>query len=356
MMRQVFAGAGVLFLVPVLFIGVLGGSGQHAVGAPGQVEGIPAPVLEAYVQAAARLEDEYAGCVGMTWPVLAGIGKVESNHVSGRQVSASGDVRPKMIGPRLDGSGAGGNTTPHHDSDGGEWDGDEVFDRAVGPMQFIPTTWASHGLDGNGDGIADPHNIHDAMWSAAVYLCVSHPDAEPVDFTDDEHLEAALLRYNLADWYVDKVVEHIETYSEIAAQAAAQVPRVGSGVSTEQGRAAAEWALAQVGKPYIWGGTGPHAFDCSGLTMQAWKAAGVALPRVTTDQVNTGTRVDLSDLQPGDLLFYDTGAPGGSPSHVTMYVGGGQMVNAPRTGQSIRVEPVDGTYYPTVFVAAVRPG
>ncbi|USY20719.1 C40 family peptidase [Nocardiopsis exhalans] len=90
--------------------------------------------------------------------------------------------------------------------------------------------------------------------------------------------------------------------------------------------------------------------------MQAWKAAGVSLPRVTTDQVNTGTRIGLDELQSGELLFYDTGAPGGSPSHVTMYVGGGQMVNSPRTGQSIRVEPVDGPYYPTVFVAAVRPG
>ena len=158
-----------------------------------------------------------------------------------------------------------------------------------------------------------------------MYLCVSHPDAGLVDFTDPDHLKAALLRYNQAGWYVDKVMGHIEAYTEIAAQAtAAEAPVVGSGVSTQQGRTAAEWALAQVGKPYIWGGTGPNGFDCSGLTMGAWKAAGVSLPRVTTDQVNTGTRVKLDELQPGDLLFYDTGAPGGSPSHVTMYVGGGR--------------------------------
>ncbi|WP_370013503.1 C40 family peptidase [Nocardiopsis sp. Huas11] len=69
-----------------------------------------------------------------------------------------------------------------------------------------------------------------------------------------------------------------------------------------------------------------------------------------------GTRFELGELLPGDLLFYDTGAPGGSPSRVTMYVGDGQMVNVPRTGQSIRVEPVAGDYYSARFVAAVRPG
>ena len=355
MIRHAVTGAGLLFLVPVLFIGVLGSQDQQSDAVPGEVEGIPAPVLGAYVQAANRLEQEYEQCQGMTWPVLAGIGKVESDHVADREVSAAGDVRPRMIGPRLDGSGVGGNTTPHYDSDGGEWDGDDEYDRAVGPMQFIPTTWETHGLDGNGDGVADPHNIHDAMWSAAVYLCVSEPDGAPVDFTDEGDLEAALLRYNRAGWYVDKVVGHVDAYAEIAAQAVEKVS-VGSGAGTEQGRAAAEWALAQVGKPYEWGGEGPDVFDCSGLTKKAWEAAGVTLPRVTTAQVNVGTRVDLSELQPGDLFFYDTGAWGGSPSHVTMYVGDGQMVNAPRSGQNIRVEPVDGDYYSSVFVAAVRPG
>ena len=356
MIRYVIAGAGVLFLVPVLFIGVLGSREQLLGGVPLQVEGIPAPVLAAYVQAATRLEGEHEQCQGMTWPVLAGIGKVESNHVVDREVSASGDVRPKMLGPPLDGSGVGGNTTPHFDSDGGELDGDVEYDRAVGPMQFLPATWASHGLDGNGDGASDPHNVFDAVWSAAVYLCVSELEGVPVDFSDEDDLEAALLRYNRAGWYVDKVRDHIDTYTTIAAQAAAEIPMVGSGTSSEQGRAAAEWALAQVGKPYVWGGEGPHGFDCSGLTMKAWEAAGISLPRVTTDQVNAGARIGLTELQPGDLLFYDTGAPGGSPSHVTMYVGGGRMVNAPRTGQNIRIDSVENDYYSKVFVAAVRPG
>ncbi|WDZ90580.1 bifunctional lytic transglycosylase/C40 family peptidase [Nocardiopsis sp. HUAS JQ3] len=336
-----------------VFIGALG-SGEHQAGIPHGVEGIPDTVLLAYAQAAMRLEEERPGCTGMTWPVLAGIGKVESGHADGSEVSSSGRVNPLILGPRLDGSGAGGNTTPHGDSDEGAWDGDDGFDRAVGPMQFIPTTWASHGLDASGDDVADPHNVFDAAWSAAVYLCVSDPEASDVDFTDEDDLEAALLRYNGSASYVRKVRAHIDEYTELAAQTAPLLVG-GSGAGSEQGRAAAEWALAQVGKPYLWGGTGPHAFDCSGLTMQAWAAAGVSIPRVTTDQVAAGVRVGLDELQPGDLLFYDTGS-GASPSHVTMYVGEGQMVNAPRTGTAIRVEPVDGDYYSSRFVAAVRPG
>ena len=356
MIRYAVGAAGAVFLLVPVFIGAMAGTGRQLAVVPQGVEGVPDVVLSAYAHAAGRLEEEYPGCEGMTWPVLAGIGRKESEHAAGSEVTSSGRVhRPLITGPRLDGSGAGGNTTPHPDTDGGEWDGDTEFDRAVGPMQFLPATWASHGLDASGDGVADPHNIFDAAWSAAVYLCVSDPEPGGVDFTDEDDLEAALLRYNRSASYVEEVRGFIDAYAELAVQAA-PVPVAGSGAGSAQGRVAAQWALAQVGKPYLWGGTGPGAFDCSGLVMRAWEAAGVALPRVTTDQVNAGSRVGLGELQPGDLLFYDTGAPGGSPSHVTMYVGGGQMVNSPRTGQLIRVEPVDGAYYSSVFVAAVRPG
>ncbi|MFC3520141.1 C40 family peptidase [Streptomonospora nanhaiensis] len=121
------------------------------------------------------------------------------------------------------------------------------------------------------------------------------------------------------------------------------------------GATAAQWALGHVGKPYVWGGTGPHGFDCSGLVMRAWQHAGTDIPRVTTDQYRIGTPVPLDRLRPGDLLFYDTGGPGGAPAHVTMYVGDGQMVNAPSSGKTIRVEPVESAYYGPLFMGARRP-
>ncbi|MCY9787116.1 bifunctional lytic transglycosylase/C40 family peptidase [Nocardiopsis sp. EMB25] len=353
MVRLVIGVGTTMVLLPVIIGAVAGGNLQHAQMPRSGVRGIPDVLLAAYVNAAMRLEELHPGCTGMTWPLLAGIGRKESTHAAGSQIDPDGDVNPAIVGPRLDGSGAGGNTTPHADSDGGVWDGDGVYDRAVGPMQFLPVTWESHGVDGSGDGTADPQNVFDATLGAAVYLCVSHPEGAAVDFTDDRQRREALLRYNHSNAYVREVLGYAEEYARIAARAAVRVP---SGASGEQGRVAVEWALAQVGKPYLWGGTGPGAFDCSGLVMRAWEAAGVSIPRVTTDQVNSGTRVSLDGLQPGDLLFYDTGAPGGSPSHVTMYVGDGQMVNAPGSGRFVRVEPVDGTYYSARFVAAVRPG
>ncbi|MFV2198829.1 C40 family peptidase [Nocardiopsis sp. LOL_012] len=353
MIRHALGAAGALFLLVPVFIGALTDGGEQAGALPQGIAEIPDAVLRAYVQAAGGLETEYPGCTGMAWPVLAGIGKVESDHAAGHRLSSTGRARPPITGPRLDGTGAGGNTTAHTDSDHGRWDGDTEFDRAVGPMQFLPATWASYGLDATGDGTADPHNVFDAAWSAAVYLCLSSPEAAAVDFTDTDDLHAALLRYNRSASYAQKVRGHIDTYTALAART---VPVSGAGASSAQGRSAARWALDQVGKPYLWGGTGPGAFDCSGLVMRAWEAAGVRLPRVTTDQVNAGRRIALDQVQPGDLLFYETGAPGGSPSHVTMYVGDGQMVNAPGTGRSIRVEPVGGAYYSARFVAAVRPG
>ncbi|MGW1808029.1 NlpC/P60 family protein [Streptomyces sp. NPDC002078] len=110
------------------------------------------------------------------------------------------------------------------------------------------------------------------------------------------------------------------------------------------------FARAQIGKPYVWGATGPDSYDCSGLTQAAWKAAGVSLPRTTYDQVNAGTTVSLADARPGDLIFfYD------DISHVGVYIGNGMMIHAPKPGAYVREESI---YYggESIIHSVVRPG
>ncbi|MBW8799283.1 MAG: C40 family peptidase [Streptomyces sp.] len=109
------------------------------------------------------------------------------------------------------------------------------------------------------------------------------------------------------------------------------------------------FARAQIGKPYVWGATGPGSYDCSGLSQAAWKAAGVSLPRTTYDQVNAGTTVSLADARPGDLVFfYD------DVSHVGIYIGDGMMIHAPKPGAYVREESI---YYggESIIHSVVRP-
>ncbi|MEV2262971.1 NlpC/P60 family protein [Streptomyces anulatus] len=128
-------------------------------------------------------------------------------------------------------------------------------------------------------------------------------------------------------------------------------PGSGSGSGTDSGYAAkAEkvlaFARAQIGKPYVWGASGPSSYDCSGLTQAAWREAGVTLPRTTWDQVEFGTRVATSDLKPGDLVFfYD------DISHVGIYKGDGMMIHAPKPGANVREESI---YYMPIY-GSVRP-
>ncbi|MEU9705598.1 NlpC/P60 family protein [Streptomyces sp. NPDC047981] len=125
-------------------------------------------------------------------------------------------------------------------------------------------------------------------------------------------------------------------------------PDSGAGDSTYAAKAekALAFARAQIGKPYVWGATGPSSYDCSGLTQAAWKAAGVDLPRTTWDQVKVGTRVATDDLLPGDLVFfYD------DISHVGLYIGDGKMIHAPKPGANVREESI---YYMPIY-GSVRP-
>ncbi|GGK88105.1 hypothetical protein Sme01_00950 [Sphaerisporangium melleum] len=121
-----------------------------------------------------------------------------------------------------------------------------------------------------------------------------------------------------------------------------------TGPASGNARAALQFAFAQIGKPYRYGGTGPGSWDCSGLTQASWRAAGVSLPRTAAEQYSWGAsrRVPLSAVQPGDLLF------AAGLGHVGMYAGGGNMVHAPRTGDVVKVTPLSS--YRTL-IGAVRP-
>ncbi|WP_240759092.1 lytic transglycosylase domain-containing protein, partial [Phytoactinopolyspora endophytica] len=167
--------------------------------------GIPGLVLEAYQQAAESWNERQASC-NIRWQILAGVGKVESSHARGGQATEQGDTQPRILGPVLNG-GPGIAAIP--DTDGGHWDADSTWDRAVGPMQFIPGTWKAFGVDAAGDGAADPHNVFDATLSAAKYLCFGGGD-----LSTDYGLSSALRRYNNSAAYVHKVMEWIEAYDK----------------------------------------------------------------------------------------------------------------------------------------------
>ncbi|MEU9033351.1 C40 family peptidase [Streptomyces sp. NPDC048352] len=312
--------------------------------------GIPERMMAAYLTGAAQVTAHVPGCKGMRWQVLAGIARVESDHAAGHLVGASGDIDPIITGPRLDGSGAGGNTTPIHDSDGGRWDNDSAYDRAVGPFQFLPETFLAYGKDGNKDGTISPHNADDAAAAAAVYLC-----GNGRNLADREQLRAAIHTYNLSWAYVDDVMSGIDRYDSLGTAPAVPSGNIGAVIQA---------ALAQQGVPYSWGGGGPGGpstgiccspggqdggavtgFDCSGLTQYAYAKAGIMLPRTAATQAGVGRRIPASAgygaLRPGDLIFYGYSPTSDSTiHHVGIYLGDGKMINAPRPGTQVRIDPV----------------
>jgi membrane-bound lytic murein transglycosylase B len=155
---------------------------------------LPEAALSAYKRAATTMASTDPTC-HLPWTLLAAIGRVESDHgrYGGSVLATDGVSRPAIIGIALNGKGP---VAAIRDTDGGKLDGDEKWDRAVGPMQFIPSTWAWAGRDGDGDGKQNPHDIDDAALSAADYLCSG------VDLRDSDAMDAAILRYNPSDYYV----------------------------------------------------------------------------------------------------------------------------------------------------------
>jgi membrane-bound lytic murein transglycosylase B len=170
---------------------------------------IPRLILDAYRRAAAAVQA--TGCQ-LPWSALAAIGKIESDHgrSHGGALTINGDLVPPIIGPTLDGTNG---TALVRDTDHGRWDGDPVYDHAVGPMQIIPSTWAVIGRDGNGDGVADPNNIYDATLSAGWYLCRAAP---AISATNDQALSQALFSYNHADFYVTEALALTHLYGAVA--------------------------------------------------------------------------------------------------------------------------------------------
>ncbi len=121
------------------------------------------------------------------------------------------------------------------------------------------------------------------------------------------------------------------------------------GPATGAARTAVAFAMAQIGKPYVWGGTGPDGFDCSGLVMTAWANAGVQIPRTTYAQWAALPHIPTASIQPGDLVYYD------GEGHVAMYVGNNMIVDAPQPGENVEEISMDMSWYTQTFNGAARP-
>ncbi|GAB3591472.1 hypothetical protein GCM10027446_09520 [Angustibacter peucedani] len=222
--------------------------------------GIPAPALAAYRLAANLVSNADHEC-GIDWALVGAIGRVESNHArfGGNALDARGVARPGIIGIPLDGSNG---TARIMDSDGGKWDRDTVYDRAVGPMQFIPGTWRVVGSDADGDGVRDPQDMNDAATATAVYLC-----SGPGDLRQSGDLYSAIRRYNNSDSYVRTVIAIAEAYrrgvTELPASSLPAAHQSGAG-STGGGSVEAGGTSTRPGRTSTGGGGAASTTRTSG--------------------------------------------------------------------------------------------
>ncbi|WP_243710831.1 NlpC/P60 family protein [Actinomadura sp. KC216] len=282
---------------------------QPQPGASDEAEStIPAPYLALY----RKVGNES----GIAWAVLAGVGKVESDH--GRDLRPGSGVRSGANGAGAAGPmqiGIGGEATnnwggpPRH-----RWQGSDQSD--------------GFAIDASGDGWANVYDPADAIPAAANMLKAY---GAPNDIPN------ALLRYNGSTEYIGKVLAWARRYAHETVQAVTTADESscqpgGLPVQPASGVVAKviTYARAQLGKPYVWGADGPDAYDCSGLTMMAYRAAGISIPRTTFDQWRHGARIRQGNQQPGDLVFFNSG-PGsspGNPGHVGIVLTTEQMINA----------------------------
>jgi cell wall-associated NlpC family hydrolase len=306
--KLAIAGLAALILIPLLIVAVVqqavssivgnGGSGASSQPSQSALTDIPADYLALYRAAAAT-------CPGLDWSVLAGIGKVETNH--GRS--------------QLPGVHSG------HNSAGAE-----------GRMQFLAPTFATYDqpVPPGGAIPPSPYDPVDAIYAAARLLCANGA-------RNNADIHAAIFAYNHADWYVSEVLTQAAQYSQAppnssvaCASFRSTVPSTREQFSSPPALAAVAFACDQLGKPYIWGGNGTPGFDCSGLTHAAYATAGLSIPRTAQTQYDAGPLLASgTQLQPGDLVFF------GTPSHihhVGISLGGTLIVNAPTVAQPVQVD------------------
>jgi cell wall-associated NlpC family hydrolase len=324
-----------LLAVPILigtnafFAASAGCSGQQT-GTAGQPAGsakaksIPANYLFWYK----KVGQQY----GVPWTILAGIGTVESDNGQSTLPGVhSGQNGFGAAGPMQIGiGGASGNT----------WGG----------LPVHPASQVVNGVatDEDGGPNADVYNPADAIAGAAKYL---------TEFGVQTNPSAAIFAYNHLQSYVQSVLMYAGQYAGGNFSVASAVMPSGSSVAgcattggvpavqapTQAVATAITFAEQQLGKPYLWGGTGPDAFDCSGLVMMAYRTAGIDIARTSEAQWATEQRVPASQVQPGDLVFF-AGSDGTTtdPGHVALVIGNGKMIEAYATGFPIRVASYAG--------------
>lgn len=284
-MPIIAAGTTLLLLVGVLIGAIYGALGAPNTCQPHQgtttADQIPPNYLALYQKAGTKY--------GIPWPILAAVGGTESDH--GRSRSP------------------GVHSGQNHAG-------------AAGPMQFLASTWATYGVDGNHDGHKNPYDPADAVPAAARYLKANGAPA---------NLQTALFVYNHSTTYVNTVLARAHQYAQTnPTPTDCPPPETLAPPPNEAIARAIAFALAQRGKPYVFGAAGPNAWDCSSLVQAAYRAAGYTIPRTTFEQWPFGVRIPKGTEQPGDLVFFNSGpntAPG-HPGHVGMVIAPGQMIAA----------------------------
>lgn len=318
LMGTLLFGAGALLALAGVGVVGMAGTGPAVLSAdqPASAQAraqIPPAYLRAF-RAAASI------CPGLSWTVLAGIGRVETDFGADDGISSAG---------------------------------------AEGPMQFMPSTFGAYAepVPPGGATPPTPFDLVDAVYAAARMLCADGA-RNGVD------VAGAVFAYNHTTAYVREVLGYAARYATTGLWlpgGGAGMGGIGAGgagaVAAAPSAAAAialSYALSQLGTPYRWGGETPGVgFDCSGLTQAAYAAAGIRIPRTSEAQWTTLPHVPLAAIEPGDLLFFEPGEfEPGLPGHVGIYLGDGEMVDAPHTGTTVQVDALSGWPAP---LGAARP-